>query len=71
MATIEEKILKLRDKRAKLEGKIDVVDAKLEALQRLCKHPTTKHINGDYLGGYDIACVICNKKLPGGSTGLG
>lgn len=70
MATIEEKILKLRDKRAKLKTKIDVVDTKIKGLQASCKHPTTKKVSQDYLGGYDIACVICNKTLPGGSTGL-
>lgn len=31
MASVEEKILKLRDKRLKLQGKIKVVDAKLSS----------------------------------------
>lgn len=63
MKTIEEKILKLRDKRDKLIGKTEVVNTKLKTLQHQCKHPTTKRINGDYLGGYDVACIICNKIL--------
>ncbi len=63
MKTIELKILKLKDKRSKLTGKIKVIDAKLKAFEHQCKHPTTKRINGDYLGGYDVACIICNKIL--------
>lgn len=63
MKNIEEKILNLRHKRSKLVGKIEVIDGKLKAFEHQCKHPTTKRINGDYLGGYDIACIICNKIL--------
>jgi len=63
MKSIELKILKLKDKKAKLKGKIEVIDAKLKAFEHQCKHPSTKRINGDYLGGYDVACIICNKIL--------
>lgn len=61
MASVEEKILKLRDKRTKLQGKIKVVDARLVALQGECRHPTTRKIS--WAAGGGTACIICNKNL--------
>lgn len=59
MKNTEEKILKLRDKKLKLEEKVDLLNVKLLELQKKCRHPTTKKVLGDT----GVACVICTKIL--------